>query len=169
MLGNAVACGDLGGPEQNRLLQPLADVEHPDLAGVITDELQEVPVAADDHDRVAAFGGGQSAEYVIGFEPFGAGGGDAVRLEHFQDDVHLGAEIVGNLLDIIFTGLADRTAFLRHPVRLVGRDEIDPELRSPVQIETYHQPCGLILGDQRGDAVEEAAHCVDRPTVGRGD
>ena len=169
MLGNAVACGDLGGPEQNRLLQPLADVEHPDLAGVIADELQQVSVSADHDHRVAALGAGQRAQHVISLESLGAGGCDTERVEHLEDRIHLGAQIVGNLLDVLLAWLADRTTFLGHPVCLVGRDEIDPELRSPVQVETYHQPPGLILGDQRGDAVEEAAHCVDRPTIRRGD
>jgi predicted ArsR family transcriptional regulator len=55
--GNPIAVGDLGRPEQRRLLQSLADVEHPDLDGFIADELKEVPVTTDHHHRVVAFDG----------------------------------------------------------------------------------------------------------------
>ena len=68
--------------------------------------------------RVVALDGSQRAEDVVGLEPFGAGAGDSVRLEHFQDHVHLGAEIVGDFLGVL-ARLADRTTLLGHPVRLV--------------------------------------------------
>ena len=34
----------------------------------------------------------------------GAGGGDAVRLQHLQDHVDLGAQVVGNLLEVVGFG-----------------------------------------------------------------
>src|SRR6202035_2561140 len=46
---------------------------------------------------------------------------------------------------------------------------INPELRSPVQVQTDHQPVGFVPGDHGGHRVHEAADRVDRPPVGRRD
>jgi len=162
--GNAVALGHFGRAEQRRFLQPLADIEHPHLDRVVGNQLQQVPVAADDDDRVVAFGVGQGAEDVVGLEALGAGGGDTERAENLQDHVHLGAEIVGDLLGIALVR-ADGAALLGHPVRLVRGNQVDPELRTPVQIKAHHQARGPVLSDQGGDAVEESAYRIDGSAI----
>ena len=165
--GNAIALGDFGGPEQRGFLEPLADIEHSDL-WLVGDQLQQIPVAADDDDRVVAFGIGQGAEDVVGLETLGAGGGDTEGTEDFQDHVHLGAEVIGYLLDVALVR-SDGAGLCCHPVRLVRGDQVHPELRTPIQIKAHHQTRGPVLGDQGRDAVEESAHRVDGPTVRAGD
>ena len=60
-------------------------------------------------------------------------------------------------------------ALLLDAVRLVRRDQVDPPLRAPVQVQAHHQPRRALAGDQRRDGVEEAAQRVDGSAVGRGD
>src|ERR1700761_4188449 len=54
-------------------------------------------------------------------------------------------------------------------MRLVRRDGVDPELRTPVKVQADHQSAGLVPGDHRGHRVEETADRVHRTAVGRGD
>ena len=56
---------------------------------------------------------------------------------------------------------------LGDPVRLVGRDEVDPPLRAPVVVPARHEVRRLELGDEPRDDVEQPAHGVDRHAVGR--
>ena len=126
--------------------------------------MQQVPVTADNDDRVALFGIGQGAEHIVGLEALGPGGCDSEGAENLQDHVHLWAQIVGDLLDVAVVR-ADRTALFCHPVRLVRGDQVHPELRTPVQIKAHHQSRGPVLGDQGCNAVEESAHRIDRSAI----
>jgi hypothetical protein len=90
--------------------------------------------------------GGQCADHVVGFETLGAAGADAERVEELGDHLDLRRQVVGNLLDI---GLP-AGVLLSDPMGLVRRDAIDPELRSPVQVQTDHQPVRFVSGDHGG-------------------
>jgi len=54
-----------------------------------------------------------------------------------------------------------------HTVRLVGREEVDPPLWSPVVVPAADQMGRLVVGHQASDEVEETAHRVHRRPVGR--
>ena len=157
--------GHLGGPEQGGLGQPAAEVEHPNRDGIVGHHLQQVAVSADDHDRVVAFLRRQGAQHVVGLETLRARRRNPEGVQELHDHVDLRGQVVGHFLDV---GLARRLR-LGHPVRLVRRDEVHPELRSPIQVEADGQPGGSLLGDHHGHRVDESAHGVDRPAVGSGD
>ena len=57
---------------------------------------------------------------------------------------------------------------LQNAVRLVGRDQLDPPGRPPVQVEAGDHPGRPGIGDHPGQDVQRSADRVDRPPVGRG-
>ena len=81
------------------------------------------------------------------------------RGQHVDDDRHLGEQPRRGLLDV--------PRGVRHPVRLVRRDRLDPERRAPVVVPARDQPVGPALGHERRDHVQEAADGVDRRPVRR--
>jgi hypothetical protein len=77
----------------------------------------------------------------------------------------LGRQVVRDFLDV---RLVPRL-FLGHPVGLVGRDEIHPELGTPIEVQADGQPAGPLLVDHHGHGVDESPDGVDGPAVGCGD
>src|SRR3546814_11737756 len=93
--------------------------------GAVIDELEQVTVAGH-HIHRHAGPGGKRADHVVGLHLVGANDGEAVRLEHVDDDRDLDEEGVGDLLDV-----RGGTGHLVHPgVCLVGRDQVDAPLGS---------------------------------------
>ena len=69
---------------------------------------------------------------------------------------------VGHLLDV-----GSRAGHLRDDaVRLVGRDQVDAPLRTPVVVPATCHMGRFVFTDQTGDEVHEATDCVDRRAVG---
>ncbi len=80
--------------------RPAAEIEHPDRHGIVGDHLQQVAVAADHDDRIAAFRRRQRAQHVVGLEALGARRGDAEGVQQLHDHVDLRRQVVGDLLDV---------------------------------------------------------------------
>jgi hypothetical protein len=150
--GDAVLLGDFGGAVQRRLGQPAPDVEHPHGHVFVADELQQVAVPADHHDRIATFLRGEGAKDVVGLEPGRPARRYSEGVQHRHDHVDLRTQLVGHLFDVRFTG---RTLLL-DAVRLVRRNQVDAPLWPPVEVEAHDQAGRPLPADQRGHGVQES-------------
>ena len=79
---------------------------------------------------------GQRAQDVVGFVARCSSGCDPVGVENLQDHFHLGTQVVGDFFDVKFVDFSGDT------VGLVRRDQRYPPRRTPVQVQTHHQPSG---------------------------
>ena len=128
---------------------------------LVVDELEQVAVAGH-HIHRSVGAGRQRSDHVVRLGESRADDRDADGVEHLPDHRHLRDQRFGSLLDVHAT-----RHDLRHPVRLVARDEVDPPPRAPVVVPAGDQRVGTVVGHELGDDVEEAAHGVDRGAVGR--
>jgi hypothetical protein len=153
LTGNVVFLRDFFLGHWLQLGQAAQRVQHADLT-VVVDELEQVPVAGHHVDR-RADGGGQGGDDVVRLVALVLGQGDSGGGQHLGDQRDLHGQAGRGLLGPVRFG----------PVRLVRRQDGDPERRPPVSVQAGHQPFRRPSPDQPGDRVEQAPDRVDRRSV----
>ena len=63
------------------------------------------------------------------------------------------------------SGSATGRGLLGDPVRLVRGDQVDPPLGAPVEVHAGDQVIGVVVLDEPGDEVQQAAYRVHRGAV----
>ena len=122
--------------------------------------MEQVAVTGDDVDgETSLVAGDERADHIVGLEAGSAQAGNPQCGQGIPDQGYLWGEVVGALLLDI--------AALSEAVRLVGRDEVDPPLRTPVVVPAGDEFGGAMGVDQGGDHVEEPSDRVGRWLVGR--